>query len=104
MIPKTEALLRSIRTITQKRRALHVMGRRLDAEQRQLMGAMSRVLKRSGYRVVAADEVKTASTRRVRKDLKCPKCARRFAFEMHVARHMNAAHPAKKRVAKRKTA
>jgi uncharacterized C2H2 Zn-finger protein len=68
---------------------------------------MSRVLERAGYRVVAAGDGKRRSTRRrARKDLKCPKCGRRFAFEMHVARHMNAAHSGNKRAktAKKKAA
>lgn len=107
---QTQALLRSLRTLTKKRLSLKEMERRLAGEERQLMDALSRMLSDSGYRVVAANEQDTNVSatrprrRLARKNLKCPKCARRFSFAMHVARHMSAMHATKKRGAKRAAA
>ena len=100
---QTQALLRSLRTLAKKRLSLKAMERRLDGEERQLMGAMGRMLSGLGYRVVPANghvaKARQVSTRRrlAPKNLNCPKCNRRFSFEMHVARHMSAMHTAKRR-------
>ena len=88
---------RSFGTLAKKQRALQAIARRLGAQERKLMARISRVLEIVGYRVVAAGARRSADpTRarrpRARKDLKCPKCDRRFAFEMHRARHVNATH------------
>jgi uncharacterized C2H2 Zn-finger protein len=100
-MPGTQRLLRSLRTLAKKRRALKAVERRLDAEERQVMATISQMLAGVGYRIVARDGVAgipaRAGFRRARKDLKCPRCDRRFAFEMHLARHVNAVHGAKKR-------
>ena len=108
---RTQSLLRSFRTLRKKRLALKAMGRRVDAEERRVMEVMSRMLAGSGYRVVPVDGFKVESEhrprrrqRRARKDLTCPKCGRRFFFEMHLARHTNAVHGAKKRAGKKKVA
>jgi uncharacterized C2H2 Zn-finger protein len=88
---------RSFGTLAKKQRALQAIARRLGAQERKLMARISRVLEMVGYRVVAAGGRRGAGPApprrpRARKDLKCPKCDRRFAFEMHRARHVNATH------------
>ena len=104
-------LLRSLRTLTKRRLALKAMESRLDADERKVMEAMSRVLEGSGYRVVPvkgnepdSERPRRSRRRLARQDLKCPKCDRRFAFVMHVARHMNAMHPTRKGRAKKAAA
>ena len=54
-MPQTRALLRSFRTLAKRRLALKATERQLDAEERRVMEAMSRMLAGSGYRVVAVD-------------------------------------------------
>src|SRR5262245_60973337 len=106
-MPQGQVLLRSLRTLATRRRSLKVMEGRLNREERQVMGAVSRSLSRWGYRVVAVserDEPRSARPRRPRrrlerKNLKCPKCGRRFGFAMHLARHVRAVHGTKKRAA-----
>ena len=107
---QTQTLLPSLRTLAKKRLALNAMERRLDAEERKVMEAMSRKLSRWGYRIVTTSErvpKATAIRRRrrlARQNLKCPKCGRRFSFTMHLARHMNAMHPTRKGRAKKAAA
>jgi hypothetical protein len=102
----TERLLRSLGTIGRKRHALKAQEGRLDAEERKVMEAVSKMLAGVGYRIVAASARDTARgrprVRRARKDLRCAKCDRRFGFEMHLARHMSAVHGAGRRAAKKK--
>ena len=91
-------LLRSLRALTSKRRSLKTMESRLDAEERKLMGLIGRRLLRSGYQIVPTsgkgDGGSAGGPRRrlAQQNLKCPKCDRKFSFEMHLARHMNAMH------------
>jgi uncharacterized C2H2 Zn-finger protein len=105
---QTQALLRSLRTLAKKRLSLKAMERRLDGDERQLMGAIGRMLSGLGYRVVAVNghDAKTSRSARPRRrltptNLKCPKCDRRFSFVMHMARHMSAMHGTKKRGGKK---
>jgi uncharacterized C2H2 Zn-finger protein len=95
---EAQVLLRSLRTLTSKRRSLKTMEHRLDAEERKLMGQIGRRLLRSGYQLVpatgkgGAGSARRPRRRLARQNLKCPKCDRRFSFEMHLARHVNAMH------------
>ncbi len=110
-MPQTQALLRAMGTLTQNRRSLERMTRRVADEERQVMASIERMLSGLGYRVVAVNgrvakgAVSKASPARrrhlARQNLKCPKCDRRFGFVMHLARHMNTVHTAKKRARKK---
>src|SRR5262245_24244410 len=102
---RTQAILSSFQRIEKKRRALKQTGQRLAAQFRQLVDAMGRMLSGFGYRLVERNEPDynpgRSSTRKrnrlLPKSLKCPKCDRRFSLTMHIARHVNAMHSAKKR-------
>ena len=105
-------VMRSFGKLTKNRLTLKAMERRLAGEERRLMESVGRMLSRLGYRVVAANSQRTPGTvtkptasrprrRLARQNLKCPKCDRRFAFEMHLARHTNTVHGAKKRTRKK---
>ena len=68
---RTNAIIRSFHMLTKKRLTLQAMQRRLDAEERKVMEAMSRMLAASGYRVVALDgnTAESGRTRRPRRRL-----------------------------------
>jgi uncharacterized C2H2 Zn-finger protein len=111
---KTQTLLKALGTLTQNRRSLERMTRRVADEERQVMESIERMLSGLGYRLIAvngrAGKVavsKGSPVRRrhlARQNLKCPKCDRRFGFVMHLARHMNTVHSAKKRGSKKAAA
>jgi uncharacterized C2H2 Zn-finger protein len=101
-------VMRSFGMLTKKRLTLKAMERRLAGEERQIIESVGRMLSPLGYRVVAANGQRAPGTvtrptasrtrrRLARQNLKCPKCDRRFSFDMHLARHVNAVHGAKKR-------
>ena len=99
-MPRTQvrALLSALGSMTKKREALKAREDHLAGRELKLVGDIGRALSDAGYRLERVDEIQaTARTRgtgrrRMRQDLKCPKCERRFFFQMHVARHMNAMH------------
>jgi uncharacterized C2H2 Zn-finger protein len=108
-------VMRSFGMLTKKRLTLKALERRLAGEERQAIESVGRMLSPLGYRVVAANGQRTPGTvpkptasrprrRLARQNLKCPKCGRRFAFVMHLARHTNTMHGAKKRTSKKAAA
>jgi hypothetical protein len=111
---QTQGLLRALGTLNQNRRSLERMTRRVADEERQVMASIERMLSGLGYRVIAANgragkagpnKGGSASRRHLaRQNLKCPKCDRRFGFMMHLARHTNTVHAAKKRAGKKAAA
>ena len=107
---QVEALLSALGRITKRRQALKAREHGLVGRERKLVDAIGRALSDLGYRFVPLDEGKATSRARVtgkprvRQDLKCPKCERRFSFVMHVARHMSAMHATKNRGVKRAAA
>jgi hypothetical protein len=100
---RVNVLLATFHRITKQREALKSVERRLADRERRLMDDIARALAGVGYRLTRLDEARvTAPARgnrkpRVRQDLKCPKCERRFFFQMHVARHVNTMHRRKQR-------
>jgi uncharacterized C2H2 Zn-finger protein len=72
----------------------------LAEKERWLMEGLIRALQGTGFKLtrVAASEgnVRPARParmmRQVRRRLRCPKCGRRFALAMHLARHVAASH------------
>ena len=111
---QTQALLKALGTLSQNRRSLERMTRRVADEERQVMASIERMLSGLGYRVVALNGGpsktavgKASPVRRrhlARQNLRCPKCDRRFGFLMHLARHTNTVHGTKKRAAKKAVA
>ena len=71
------------------------------------MANIGRVLSGFGYQLTRLDEATVAAPARgkrkprVRQDLKCPKCERRFFFQMHVARHLNTVHRRKQQATRK---
>ena len=87
-MPGIQILLRSLRTLAKKRLSLKAMERRPVGEERQFIESMGRMLSGLGYRVVAVNRHDTESRasrprrRLAPKNLKCPRCGRRFSFTM----------------------
>jgi hypothetical protein len=104
-----DTLLRSVKELARQKLGLREKGRLVAQIERRLVGRLSRVLPAIGYHLVPVpgSESQTRTTHgtgRVKR-LRCPKCDRRFAHPLPMARHMSAAHGTKKtarKAAKRK--
>ena len=100
---QVKALVSALGRLMRARKDLNSREHALANRERKLVADIGQALSAFKYRLVRLDEDGVSSrTRvnrrpRVRRDLKCPKCERRFSFAMHVARHMNAMHSRKKR-------
>ena len=103
LMARVNVLLATFHRITKQREALKSIERRLTDRERTLVTDIGRALSGFGYRFTRLDEATVTAPGRgnrkrpMRQDLKCPKCKRRFFFQMHVARHMNAMHRRKRR-------
>jgi uncharacterized C2H2 Zn-finger protein len=82
----------------------------LAQRQRHLIKGLGQVLHSIGYQLTPVGNVKGPTTSATgiikapgRKHLKCPKCDRRFAHRLPLARHVSASHRAtkQKRVGKK---
>ena len=104
---RVNVLLATFHGIAKQRETLKSLELRLADRERTLLADIGRALSDAGYRLERVDETQAPSAargtgrRRKRQDLKCPKCDRRFFFQMHVARHVNAMHRRKQRSAQR---
>jgi hypothetical protein len=100
---RVNVLLATFHGITKQREALKSLERRLADRERTLVADIGRALAGVGYRLTRLDGATTTVSgrgnrkRRARQNLKCPKCQRRFFFQMHVARHLNTIHRRKQR-------
>jgi hypothetical protein len=100
---RVNVLLATFHHITKQRESLKQLALRLADRERKLVDDIGRALSDVGYRLVPLGEGKADSRarvtrrRRLRQDLKCPKCERHFFFQMHVARHLNTMHRRKQR-------
>lgn len=97
----------SIQQLIKQRLTLTAREQKLAKQERRIIREMGRVLPRIGYRLesVNGQPNKREGVRRKRalpKNLKCPRCDRRFSLRAHVARHLSAMHGAKG-TARRKT-
>ena len=101
-------VLDSLRKLAKEKSGLRDKERQIADAEHRLLQQMARVLSRFGYRLVAADgrarkAGALASTKRpLPKTLKCPKCDRRFAHRLPMARHMSATHGAKKATSRKR--
>src|SRR5215467_8807455 len=98
-----DILVQSLGSLIQERKALQRKERQLAQRQRQLIKGLDQLLRSIGYQLKPLGNVKwpTTSASGViktpgRKHLKCPKCDRRFAHRLPLARHLSASHRPKK--------
>ena len=97
-----DTLVKSLGSLVQERKALQRKEQQLAQRQRQLIKEVGRLLRGVGYQLKPLGNVKgTTSASGViktqgRKHLKCPRCDRRFAHRLPLARHVSASHPPKK--------
>lgn len=95
---QVNALLSALGSMTKQRETLKAREHAVANRERKLADDIGRALSGVGYRLVRLDERPATSAtrgtrrRRKRQDLKCPKCDRRFFFQMHLARHVSAMH------------
>jgi len=100
-----DTLVTSLRRLAREKQGLRHRGQMVAKTERRLVEDLGHLLPTIGYRLVPLSSVKMAGvlangSRRVKR-LKCPKCDRRFAHPLPMARHLAATHGAKK--AARKT-
>ena len=98
-----ENLVGVLRQLVRRKGALQEQERQLGRQEQQVMETLGKLLPGIGYRLVStADEgrVRTQSNgapkTRKRKRILCPKCDRRFAHPLPLARHLSATHGVKK--------
>ncbi|HEX9431076.1 MAG TPA: hypothetical protein VF944_11935 [Candidatus Bathyarchaeia archaeon] len=98
-----DTLVRSLGSLVQERKALQRKEQQLAQRQQQLIKDLDQLLHGIGYQLKPMGNGKgprTSSNGAVktpaRKHLKCPKCDRRFAHRLPLARHVSASHRPKK--------
>lgn len=95
-----DTLVTSLKRLAREKEGLRHKGQLVAKTERRLVEDLGRLLPTIGYRLVplAGAKVKGMSsdgTRRVKR-LQCPKCDRRFAHPLPLARHLSATHGIKK--------
>ena len=99
-----DTLVTSLGSLVRERQTLQRKGEQLAQRQDQLVKGLSRLLHGIGYQLtpISGGKVRSAQSNGAakvarRKHLKCPKCDRRFAHPLPLARHVSASHGVKKR-------
>ena len=95
---------KSLEVLLREKHSLSTRARKVARTERRLIDNLSRALSGVGYRLVpvagsrsgGAAQNGTTSIKRLR----CPKCERRFAHPLPMARHLSATHGIKKGAAK----
>ena len=95
-----DTLLLSMKRLAREKLGLKHKGQLVAQTERRLVENLRRVLPTIGYRLVPLPGVRptgvtTNGTRRAKR-LQCPKCDRRFAHPLPLARHLSATHGVKK--------
>jgi len=95
-----DTLAISLRKLAREKQGLRHRGRLVARTEKRLVEDLGRLLPTIGYRLVplAAARLKGMAvdgTRRPKR-LQCPRCDRRFAHPLPLARHLSATHGAKK--------
>ena len=95
-----DTLVISLKRLAREKQGLRHKGRLVAKTERRLVEDLGRLLPTIGYRLVplTAARLKGMAADGVRrpKRLLCPKCDRRFAHPLPLARHLSATHGAKK--------
>jgi len=93
-----DKLLSTLRKFAAEKNGLREQEQRLAAVERRLIATVGRLLTGVGYRVVPHDghdaraRGRALPRRLAPKRLTCPKCDRRFAHPLPMARHLSATH------------
>ena len=97
-----DTLVKSLGSLVQERKALQRKEQQLAQRQQQLIKDLDQLLRGIGYQLKPLGNGKRLATSsngviraQARKHLKCPKCDRRFAHRLPLARHFSASHRAK---------
>jgi uncharacterized C2H2 Zn-finger protein len=104
-------LMASLKKLARDKRRLQEMERAVARVEQRVIKRLGRTLAGAGYRLLPAggDHLKTgaspvpAKARARVKRLRCPKCGRRFAHPLPMARHMSATHGTRRRARKART-
>ena len=93
----TDNVIKVLTRLVRERKALDVKERRHAQRERQVIDSLRELLPRMGYRVVPASGAQsrigaTAPRALKPKRLQCPRCERRFAHPLPMARHLRATH------------
>src|SRR5262250_1131985 len=106
-----DALVKSLGSLVQERKALQRKEQQLAQRQLQLIKEVGQLLRGVGYQLKPLGNVKGPTTSasgviktQGRKHLKCPKCDRRFAHRLPLAQHVSASHRPEKQKGAGKTA
>jgi len=97
-----DRLLVALRKFAEDKNGLKEQERRLADTERRLIQTVGRLLTRVGYRLEPLNGhdgrrgARAMARRPGAKRLTCPKCDRRFAHPLPMARHMSATHGIKK--------
>jgi len=103
-----DRLLTALRKFANDKHGLQEKEQQLAGVEKRLIQTVSRLLTRVGYRVVPLNGHGVRSgthavpRRLAPKRLTCPKCDRRFAHPLPMARHMSATHGIKKTARQRR--
>jgi uncharacterized C2H2 Zn-finger protein len=98
-----DTLVTSLRRLAREKEGLRYKGQAVAKTERRLVQDLGRLLPTIGYRLVplGTTKLKAMSPNGMRrKRLQCPKCDRRFAHPLPLARHLSATHGIKKGAAK----
>ena len=105
-----DTLVKSLGSLVQERKALQWREQQLAQRQQQLIKDLDQLLRGIGYQLKPLANGKGlvpsshgAIKTQARKHLKCPKCDRRFAHRLPLARHFSASHNPKKEKRARQT-
>ncbi|HXJ82271.1 MAG TPA: hypothetical protein VMS64_26765 [Candidatus Methylomirabilis sp.] len=99
-----DTLVTALRRLAREKAGLRNRGQLVAKTERRLVDDLGRLLPTIGYRLVPLAATKQRGvmadgSRRVKR-LQCPKCDRRFAHPLPLARHLSATHGIKKGAAK----
>ena len=94
-----DTLVTSLKRLAREKQGLRHRGQVVAKTERRLVEDLGHLLPTIGYRLVPLSAAKMGTmadgSRRVKR-LRCPKCDRRFAHPLPMARHLAATHGAKK--------
>ena len=103
-----DTLVTSLKRLAREKEGLRHRGQLVAKTEQRLVEDLGRLLPTIGYRLVplgaAALKSATRDGSRRPKKFQCPKCDRRFAHPLPLARHLSATHGIKKGAAGKKAA